>query len=176
MKNTNPILILIIIILLLFLFRGKDSDYIDIPTKEKVFDTIYKPIPIKVKPKNNLLKENDSLLQLFRASQRKDSLYMDAIHINSYKEAYRDSNQLIEVFTTTRGELLEQVVNYEIFPSKIKKNKFSIYSNLEVGAGIIGDKSIIVKPGIDFNINKMSYGISVDTEGRGWIKIGYKLN
>lgn len=47
-------------------------------------------------------------------------MFIEAIAIREYSQKYTDTIQEVEVYSKTRGELIEQAITYTIFPRTIK--------------------------------------------------------
>lgn len=175
---------------------------IPVPSKEGTSDTVYKPLPIKIITRENplnqelssinkkLLIENDSLLEKYKRADsiNKSKQYQDAIAIKEYKETFKDTFQTIDVYTKTRGELLEQSISYKTekyyidldTTIKVKvKGKFKVLGQMEVGSNIIGKETftkIVAKPSIIFQNSKNNgLSISVDTKGIGYLGVVIKF-
>lgn len=158
---------------------------VEVPVEKKVFDTVYEPTPVpyKVTEVDTTLvekykKANDSL---------KKALFEEAVKVNEYKEVFEDSIQTITVGANVTGKLNSLSVDYETKPRKIKvdtvipfktpstKNSFSLYVEGGVPSRQGADTNFVLKGGIDFSNKKYVYGISYDSQGRIWGKVGLKL-
>lgn len=155
-----------------------------VPSVEKVFDTIYEPKPVNV-----IVKEIDSTYyekyKQLKDSVAKDSMFKEAIKINEYKEVFEDTLQTIDVYSKTRGKLLEQSVKYTTKPYYITvKDSIQIQKKVTVSVGseigISTINPILNKPVIKGNLiikNKRDNTISIsyDTEGRVWLGKTWKI-
>ena len=154
---------------------------VKIPSIENVFDTI------KIPQDPQYIKEIDSIyykeyLEL-KDSIQKDSAYKDAIAIKEYTQNFSDGFQSVDVFSKTRGSLLEQSVSYKTKPKTIivkdtieikTKNSFAL--GAEIGVPTIQnlDATPVIKGGVEFTNKKgNAFSLSYDTEGRAWV--GYKF-
>jgi len=156
-----------------------------VPSVEKEFDTIYEPVPVYVK-----VKEIDSTYyeeyKKLKDSVAKDSMFKEAIKINEYNQKYEDTLQTIDVYSKTRGKLLEQNVKYTTKPYYITvkdsveiKKKYTLSVGSEVGIPTIPTLSStpVLKANIVFkNKRDNTYSISYDTEGRVWLGRTWKIN
>lgn len=155
-----------------------------VPSVEYVHDTIKDPVPIYVK-----VPEIDSTYyekyKVLKDSVARDSMFKEAIRINEYNEVFEDTLQTIDVYSKTRGKLLEQSVKYTTKPYYITvkdsvaiKKKFTISLGAEVGIPTIPTLSStpVVKGGIIFkNKRDNTFSISYDTEGRVWLGKSWKI-
>jgi hypothetical protein len=155
-----------------------------VPSVNKQFDTIYEPKPYPVK-----VVEIDSTyyrkyIQL-KDSVAKDSMFKKAIEIKEYNEKFEDTLQIIDVYSKTRGDLLEQTVKYTTKPYYIAvkdsveiKEKWSLSLGTEVGiptvptlnAAPILKANIVIK-----NRRDNTFSISYDTDGRFWVGKTWKI-
>lgn len=189
-KKNWTLLLLIILGLLWFRECNKDPIYkekivtktIKVPSVEKVFDTI---IP---DPKTVIIKEIDSTIYKeylkLKDSIKRDSAYKDAITIREYNQTFEDTLQTIDVFTKTRGTLLEQSLSYKTKPQTItttEKTYIKQSSTFAIGGELgIPTAPISIKPVFKGNLIYTSKkgnttSISYDTEGRVWIGKTFKI-
>lgn len=161
--------------------------FVEVPSKSGKSDTIYLPTPVYINnpSEEKLLKDNEVLLEGFKQadSSLKVKKYKESIEIKEYKEVFKDTFQTVEVYTKTRGEVLEQAISYktneytltEENPLKTPLNKsIKVYGGLEVGIPMINSGDIVFKPTIRLdNVLGGSFSIGLDTKGRGWI--GYHI-
>ena len=213
MKNIKNIIIGVLILISSFFiydFFTREKEVVEVPvkilvpvpSKEGSSDTIYKPIPGKTITVENalnqelssnnkkLIEENKILLEKYKKADSiaKLNQYNDAISIREYNQKFIDTFQTVEVYSKTRGKLLEQSINYKTnkyfipldttVTTKIK-GKFKVLGQLEVGTPILNDNNfnkIIVKPSIIFQNSKNNgISLSVDTQGNGYLGVLIKL-
>lgn len=180
---------------ILFLIKGltekSEPEYIyrevkvEVPVVEHVFDTIEKPVPIikrGVEIDSTYYKEYLKL----KDSVQRDSLFIETIKINEYNEKFEDSVQTINVYTKSRGEVLEQSVKYKTKPREVSvidsfkvENKIHVNLGLELGVPTI--QRFSNKPVLKGNLmlvtkKKNIYHISYDTEGRVWVGKTWKIS
>lgn len=197
-----PYFIIVVMSIIIYEYITNGPEIIEVPVEIKVpvpsiehsYDTVYIPDPVVKYSLDSLTRvnrqlaiENDSLIDLFSVSgdSIKYELYKESIAIREYKEEFKDTFQTINVETTTRGEILKQSVSYKTNPFNItvdtlitmetRTNKRLLMGELEIGYGVFNDQQLIIKPGISLITNSNSFGISIDSEGRGWAKFGIKF-
>lgn len=202
MNKERLIQYIIIIILSLLLMNqcNKDKEIIEVPIEIEVpvpsvesnSDTIYVPYPkyINNPLDKKLLKENDSLLQKYQEADSiaKELQYKEAISIKEYKQEFKDTFQTVNVYTKTRGELLEQSISYKTNEYTISidtivktsvKGKLRLLGAIEMGVPLLTDNNfskVVVKPGIIFQNSKNNgLSVSIDTEGTGWLGVIFKF-
>ena len=213
MKNIKNIIIGILILALGFfvydmITRKKEvievpiKIEVPVPSKEGSSDTIYKPIPSKIITVENalnqellsnnkrLIEENKRLLEKYKKADSiaKLNQYNDAITIREYNQKFKDTFQTVEVYSKTRGKLLEQSIKYKTEKYFIPldttitttvKGKFKILGQLEVGTPILNSNNfnkVIVKPSIILQNSKNNgLSFSVDTQGNGYLGVIIKL-
>tara|TARA_R110000772_G_scaffold50518_4_gene116149 strand:- start:33330 stop:33950 length:621 start_codon:yes stop_codon:yes gene_type:complete len=157
---------------------------IEVPSIKYVFDTIYEPVPVYKK-----VKEIDSIYykeyKKLKDSVKKDSMFKKAIEINEYTEKFEDTLQTIDVYSKTRGKLLEQTVKYTTKPYYITvkdsveiKRKTILSVGAEIGVPTI--PTLSTSPVLKGNViitNKRGNSISAsyDTEGRVWVGKTWKI-
>lgn len=162
--------------------------YIDkevlVPSVEHVFDTITEFVPV-YKP----VVEVDSVYyekyKQLKDSVAKDSMFKEAIKINEYNQKYEDTLQTIDVYSKTRGKLLEQSVKYTTKPYYITvkdsvaiKKKYTLSVGSELGIPTIptlGSRPVLKANVILKNKRDNTLSISYDTEGRIWIGKTWKI-
>lgn len=153
---------------------------VEVPVIEKQFDTVYINKPV-------LIHEIDSSY-IDRWITAKDSLerlkmYLDAITVREYSQNFTDSIQSIDVWSKTRGELIEQTVSYKTFPRTIKqidtilpsKGKRSLYALPEVGMNTQMDKVKFSLSLLYKDRNNRIYTIGIDNEAVISLGVGWKL-
>jgi len=159
---------------------------VEIPVIKKEFDTIYEP---KAIPGPIVIDSTyyDKYKQL-KDSVAKDSMFKEAIAINEYNQVFEDDVQIIDVYSKTRGELLEQNAKYETKPRTIKikdstevKHKFSVNAGFDIGLPTVPTLSStpVLRGNLMFNNKKGgTFSVGYDTEGRVWVgktwRIGFK--
>jgi len=155
-----------------------------VPVVEKQFDTIYKPKPYPVYIKGDIVKEIDSSYYnrwlSLKDSISKDKVYKDAITIREYNTKFEDDILTLNIYSKTRGTLLEIKPDYKTKPRTIpldttlmisipKYNQF--YGGIELGVPVIKipflEPSILGKANFIWQTKKDKLiNISIDTEGR----------
>lgn len=165
---------------------------VPVPVVERYTDTIEKPVPVYINNPINkeLLSENQDLLDKFNKADSllKIKQYEDAISIREYKETFEDTFQTIDVYTKTRGEMLQQYVHYKTKPRTIKidttiittvKGKFKVFGLIEGGTNVISVNPInkVIGKGTIIFKNSKDNGISVgiDTQGNGYLGYMFKF-
>ncbi len=157
---------------------------VEVPSIEKKFDTIYEPKPVPY-----TVKEIDSTYYRkyvkLKDSLAKDSLFKKSIEINEYREKFKDTFQTVEVYSKTRGVLLEQTLKYLTEPRTIVvrdtieiKPKNSLEAQLELGIPTVQglNNTPVVKAGFVYKLKKGNgISLSYDTEGRFWAGATIKL-
>lgn len=155
-----------------------------VPSVTHVFDTIKEPVPVYVK-----VKEIDSTYyeqyKKLKDSVAKDSLFKEVIAINEYNQKYEDTLQTIDVYSKTRGKLLEQNVKYTTKPYYITltdsieiKKKVAVSFGTELGVSTV--PSLGLNPVLKGNVivtNKRGNSISAsyDTQGTVWVGKTWKI-
>lgn len=114
-------------------------------------------------------------------STGKIDLYQDAVAIKEYNQVFRDGLSKIEVYSKTRGDLLEQSVNLKIFEKHLvdtlplPKTKGNLYLVPEFGTNI-NLEGLRAKAGLMYqDRNKHLYSLSIDTDGYIYIGTGIKF-
>lgn len=162
---------------------------VPIPIIEKNFDTIYEPYPVYIKGEVKIdsiyykqwLKLNDSI--------SKDKSFKDAITINEYNTKFEDDTLTINIYSKTRGTLLEIKPDYKTKPRKIpvdttiyiplpKYNEF--YGGLEVGMPLPNISTLDVTPILKSNFywktkKDKLWNISLDSEKRIFVGHAWKF-
>jgi hypothetical protein len=156
---------------------------IKVPEYIKVFDTIYQD-KIKYRTKT-VPNPTDSLLtQYLTDSIDRLNMFISAISVREYTQTFEDTIQKIDIYSKTRGELLEQSVSYNIFPRTYKLDTV-----LVIKCPIVSQQFINVGPGYNFvtnqptiqtsymYINKKSrvYQAGLSSEGNVYVKYGIKF-
>jgi hypothetical protein len=213
MKSIKNIIIGVLILVTAFfvydmITRNKEAIKIPVkilvpvPSKEGTSDTIYKPLPIKIITKENplnqelsssnkkLLLENIILLEKYKKADSiaKAKQYQDAISIKEYNQEYKDTFQTVNVYSKTRGELLEQAITYKTEKYYIPldttiattiKGKFKVLGQMEIGSNVIGKETftkVVAKPSIIFQNSKDNgLSLSIDTQGIGYLGVIIKF-
>lgn len=155
-----------------------------VPSVEKEFDTIYEPVPFPVKVKEIDSTYYEKYKQL-KDSVARDSMFQEAITINEYNQTFEDTLQTIDVYSKTRGKLLEQNVKYTTKPYYItvrdsiaikKKSSLSIGSELGISTVPSSNIAPVVKGNLVFTNKKgNTFSASYDTEGRVWVGKSWKI-
>lgn len=82
-------------------------------------DTLY--IDSLIYRTKTLPPETDTLLiKYLQDSLNRLNMFIEAIATREYSQKYTDTIQEVEVYSKTRGELIEQAITYTIFPRTIK--------------------------------------------------------
>lgn len=181
-----------IVIACYFLFKGCEKEVetkyitftrtIEIPPISGWFEPVQDPVP-----ETKIIKVIDSSwyykYQELKTEKEKDSLFEEAITINDYNQTFEDDFQSINVFSKTRGQLLEQSVSYETksqfvtikdsVPIPIPKRRLSFTVEGGNGLDAFAPKG---KFGLMYQNRKgMAYKGSIDTEKYIWVGIGVPL-
>lgn len=159
----KPLLFGGVVGLMLILFLNKkEIEYIEVPVEieleipiiEKEFDTIYLPSPIKEKKPQIDSTYYKEYIKL-KDSITRDSIFKKAITIREYKPRFEDDSIIIDVYTKTRGTLLESQITYKTKPRNIVLDttlliKVPRRSKLYVGGSIYldTDEKAVASPGI----------------------------
>lgn len=157
---------------------------VEVPSVEKVFDTIYEPEPYPVKVKEIDSTYYEKYKQL-KDSVAKDSMFKEAIKINEYNQKFEDTLQTINVYSKTRGNLLEQSVKYTTKPYYItvqdsvaiqKKSSLSVGSEVGIPTVPALGANPVLKGNLVFTNKKgNTFSASYDTEGRVWLGKSWKI-
>ena len=133
--------------------------------------TIYTENPINKQLAEDYLKSTDSIKRL--------KLYLDAIQEKDGTYVYDNKDLRLEIYTKTRGELLEIKPNYTIKPSEVKvdvpvpQTILAMYGGLELGNNSsLSNLSIKADVGIQ---NKKGTIFSVGADTRGNYFVGAKV-
>lgn len=194
LKYVREIAIIGLILFLAFLLtKPKDIEYVEVPVEIPVyvpavvdtFPTVKNPEPLP-KVVNIPNPVNQELLDKY--NKAKDSIsklqiYKDAITENEYKIEYDDSTQTVNVYTKTRGELLEQTVDYHIKPREFVldtvinvpvKNPIKVFAGVEMGVPTLGDVTPTLKGNILFK-NRKDHILSLGVDTRKTVWLGYSI-
>ena len=166
------------IIAIILILRGCDKEVktikipviieVEVPVIEKQFDTIYKPVPYKIKGDTKIVIDSiyyDKYIAI-KDSVTKDSIFKDAITIREYKEKVEDDTITIDIYMKTRGLLLDYQVGYKTKPRKILldttilvkiSNRYK--TKIGVGGGVLFPTLLIDPSYISFNA-----GVALDTK------------
>lgn len=182
-KQILPYLICVVLGMLLLNECNRDPEVktivrtVTIPEIVKQFDTIVVHKPIHTYSVDTIyidrFIEADSTGQL--------DLYEDAVTIREYKEVFEDSMARIEVYSKTRGHLLQQQANYTFFERQrtdtipLTKPKGNLYLVPEFGTnvkleGLRAKASLLYQ-----DRNKHLYSLSMDTDGYIYVGTGIKF-
>lgn len=157
---------------------------VPVPVVENSFDSISYPKPEIRYIKGTVIKEVDSIYYekwlSLKDSITKNEVYKDAITIREYNTKFEDDILTLNIYSKTRGSLLEIKPNYKTKPRTIpldttlmisipKYNEF--YGGIEVGVPVIqipfSEPSILGKANFVWKTKKDKlFNISIDTEGR----------
>ena len=162
---------------------------VPVPVIEKEFDTIYRPYPVYVKGEvkiDSLYYEKWSILS---DSIAKDKAYKEAITINEYNTKFEDDILVINIYSKTRGTLLEVKSDYITKPRTIpldttlyidipKYNEF--YGGFELGLPVINMSTLDIQPILKGNLYLKTkkdnlWSLSFDSEGRGFVGHAWKF-
>lgn len=164
---------------------------VPVPVVENDFDSIPNPEPIIKYIKGDIIKEIDSIYYekwlSLKDSIAKDKAFKDAITIREYNTKFEDDILTLNIYSKTRGTLLEIKPDYKTKPRTIaldttlmipipKYNQF--YGGIELGVPVIQipslEPSILGKANFIWQTKKDKlFNISIDTEGR--IYGGYSI-
>ncbi len=149
---------------------------IKIPEVTTKFDTIVPEPEIKVVKQidSSIYKE---YLKLKEGTQ-KDSAFKEAIAIKEYNVPFEDSLQLTNVYTKTRGEILEQSITTTLKERELvirdtirvsKKGQFNIGGGVGIPLADPLNNRPVIKAELMF-INKKgnTFSVSYDTQGTVW--------
>jgi len=133
--------------------------------------TIYTENPINKQLAEDYLKATDSIKRL--------KLYLDAIQEKDGTYVYDNKDLKLEIYTKTRGELLEIKPKYTIKPTEVKvdvpvkQTVFAMYGGLELGNNSsLSNLSVKADVGIQ---NKKGTIFSVGADTRGNYFVGAKV-
>jgi hypothetical protein len=162
---------------------------VPVPVIKKEFDTIYKPYPVYVKGEVKI----DSLyykewLKLTDSISR-NKAYKNVITINEYNTKFEDDILTMNIYSKTRGTLLEIKPNYKTKPRIIpldttlnipipKYNEF--YGGFEVGLPVMNMSTLDIQPILKGNLYLKTkkdnlWSLSFDSEGRGFVGHAWKF-
>jgi len=193
-----PYIIIAVLGLLLYFSLTKEAEVIEIPVEIEVpvpvvevqFDTVREPYPVYIEGK----KEIDSLYfekyTNLKDSVSKMELFKDAIEVRQYKETVEDDTIKIDISMRVIGFLKEYQVNYKTKPRTIKidttlsvaiPKKVKIFLGGELGLPLFNimnlDNIPIFKANLLIKTKKDKiYSLSLDSSGRAWAGIYFKLN
>jgi hypothetical protein len=136
---------LIIVALLVVIFTHRSCGDQKVVTRDIVkFDTIYKPVELPQKVVTRYVNKKGEIVYLpgkvdtvlvkeFENSDKKDSLYADAIRIRQYRQDFNDSIADVSIFAETQGELLKLAPTVKL-KAKLpeKKTVFALYGGVDV--------------------------------------------
>ena len=170
---------LIIVALLVVIFTHRSCGDQKVVTRDVVkFDTIYKPVELPQKVVTRYVnkkgetvylpgKVDTVLVKEFENSDKKDSLYAEAIRIRQYRQDFNDSIADVSVFAETQGELLKLAPTVKLkarLPDK--KTVFALYGGVDVfnstsldnfgvraNLGVQNKRGDIISAGYDTNNN-----------------------
>jgi hypothetical protein len=130
-----------------------------------------------------LPRETDTLLiKYLQDSLNRLNMFIQAIAIREYSQKYTDTVQQVEVYSKTRGELIEQSISYTIFPQTIKFDTTIIVDNpsrnmyfgsLGVRTGQFGT-SVLLK-GTFINKKHRIASFDIGTDGQLSVSYGIKF-
>lgn len=207
-RNLNIVLIIIILLMggIIAFLTTKDPEkeivkvpvevIVEVPAKTGKSDTVKNPEPLGVpsfrpgpeNPVNKVLLnkyiEIEASLSAAQDSVRKLNLYISAITERTYNQQFIDSTQKVNVYSKVRGSLLEQAIDYEIFPTTItartevdveipKRN--SLYWLIEGGYPLLGPEGAKFAGKATFifkNKKDALFSLSPDTNGNVWLGFG----
>jgi hypothetical protein len=144
-------------------------------------DTVY--LPSEVNPEIKEVVVVDSTLKLKYKKEtdslKRELLYLKAIEINDYEKILIDNDTIqITGKATTRGELLDFRIDYNIKPSEFsyipevisKRPSLSAGINVEAGVPTITEAPFILKGGVHFENGKGNgFSLGYDTRNRVWV-------
>lgn len=151
---------------------------VEVPVVEKVFDTIYQPIPVASKADEELLKKYEAL----KDENEKIKLVENLARARTYREVFDDSIQTITVESSVTGKLTSQSVSYktkpreistvvkETVPVEMPKSKMHLLGGIETGVPTDMTNPGAVIKGTMFLESKKGtiFSLGYDTEGRVW--------
>ncbi len=166
---------------------------VPVPVIEKEFVTVYKPKPYPIYLKGEVIKEIDSSYykkyKALKNEKERDSLFKDAIKINTYKEKVEDDTITINLNMKVRGKLLNYQVGYKTKPRSIPldtiikvfiptQNKF--FYGVSAGMPIIKNPTLGVVPVAKADLYWKTKGdilinTSIDSEKRVWVGLAWEF-
>lgn len=187
--------------MLLYFFSPKTEEVkvpvkikVPVPVIQKEFDTVYVPKPVPVIVKGDTVKEIDSVyykkFTKLQDSIKRDSLFKEAITINTYKEKVEDDTLSINLNMRVRGKLLDYQVGYKTKPRfidldtvlKVKvPKKAQLYVGGSLGFQTIQNLDISSVPQVKLDLSLKSkkdilYNVSYDFNNKVlWGGIQYKI-
>lgn len=188
MKTTLIITNLVCIIIIILLSKCNNVE----PTKRPLQITFTTP---EVKGNSDTIYQSSIIYKTIKLPSHEDTLlvaylkdsinrlamFIDAITERTYSQVFTDSNQEVEVYSKTRGELIEQAITYTIFPKTITIDT-TIYINCPIknqyfGSAGIGYGEQIFGVGQFSYINKKNKILSaaITTNGQAFLTYGIKF-
>lgn len=197
-KNWKDIAIAVGVVFIILYFVSPKVEEVEVPVTievpipviEKEFDTIKIPTPvyIKSKPKKVIDSVYYNKYKQLKDSVAKDSVFKDAITINEYNTKFEDDTLTINIFSKTRGTLLEQVAKYKTKPRVIPFDtiikvkippKAKLFGGFSLGVPIresITDVEPIVKADLILKTKGDNLiNLSFDNRGRAWVGVAWKF-
>lgn len=177
---------------LMFLLMKKEITEVKVPVALKIktpiikkeFDTIYLPGEIIRLPGERIIDSTyyDQWKKLTDSLER-EKMFKDAITIREYNTTFDDDTLKIDVYSKTRGTLLEQAVNYTVKPFEVtldttlnvpvpKKPMFFIGATMTTVPTLEVDQNQVLGFGpqaifIDKK-HKFAYYANYDLVNKGW--------
>lgn len=183
LKQILPYVICLILGMLLLNECNRDPEQKTIVRTVTVPEIITQFDTIEVEKPVNVYKVDTVYIDRFIASDsiEKIDLYRDAVVIREYNQVFEDSLAIIEVFSKTRGNLLNQSVSYKLYERSLKdtiplpRSKGNFYLVPEFGTNLNLD-GLRAKAGIMYqDRNKHLYSLSIDTDGYIYVGTGVKF-
>lgn len=161
-----------------FIFKGEVKEVevpirveVPVPSIEKQFDTVYYPKPVYVKGKTQIDSSYYKKYSVLKDSIAKDSLFKEAITLNTYRERVEDDTIKIDLGLKVRGELLNYNVDYFIKERTVtldtvlkipvpKKPILMVGGEAVIPTDVINYK-LSIKPGVLFINRNNNKGIKV---------------
>ena len=182
-KQILPYLFCVILGMLLLNECNRDPEVktivrtVTVPEIVKQFDTVIVTDPVYVHSVDTVFM--DRFIRSDNTGQV--DLYKDAITIRDYNQTFKDSTASINVYSKTRGRLLEQSISYKVFERKLTdtiplpRPKGNLYFIPEIGT-TTDLRGLRAKAGLLYqDQNKHLYSISMDTDGYIYVGTGIKF-
>ncbi|MFT6125927.1 MAG: hypothetical protein ACJAVA_000369 [Flavobacteriaceae bacterium] len=162
---------------------------VPVPTIEKEFDTISEPYPVYIKGITKIDSIYYKKWLKLKDSISRNKAYKDVITINEYNTKFEDDILTMNIYSKTRGTLLEIKPNYKTKPRIIpldttlnipipKYNEF--YGGFEVGLPVMNMSTLDIQPILKGNLYLKTkkdnlWSLSFDSEGRGFVGHAWKF-
>lgn len=148
---------------------------IETPEITKETDTVFLPRPIRVPgPKQTIIDSTyyDEYVKL-KDSIARDSLFKEAITINTYNERIEDDTLKIDLYMKTRGTLLEYQAGYTVKPQTITIDTTLTVPIPTKSKFFVGGEVVLPQPGQDFNASIKPGIMMVNKKSSKIYKVSY---